>query len=191
MKNLFTILSVLVLSGSSSVYATPHHHTSPSSPSSSSVSNTTSSSVSNSAGGAGGAGGRSKSVVNVSTPVLVNTGNSGYNTFSGMEWNNDNGFGNGVYCRTPSVFVGGNVTPTNGEYGNTSGYLNQYQVSAGVMIPFGSKSLEDCKALAAEITKQKKIENELQTLRVCAEVMKLGVVPDVKKFPNLAICVNN
>lgn len=176
MKKLLTILSVVCLTASSTAYGTPRNQ------------NTLTSGSSSTSTATGGAGGSSN--VKVSVPVLTNQGNNGYNTFSGMNWNNDNGFGGGVYCRTPSLFLGGNASPTTGAYGETTGHLNEYSVSAGVMVPFGSRSLEDCKQLATEITRQRKIDVELSTLRACAEVKRLGVTPDVKKYPNLAACVD-
>lgn len=176
MKTTIAILSAIFLTGSSSVYATPHGKNI--------LTNVAASSSHSSSVATGG-----NSSVKVTVPVLTNQGNNGYNTFNGMNWNNDNGFGGGVYCRTPAFFLGGNANPTTGSYGETTGYLNEYSVSAGVMVPFGSRSLEDCKQLAAEITRQRKIDVELSTLRACAEVKRLGITPDVKKYPNLAACV--
>lgn len=169
MKKLFSIIFTLSTFGVSAAYATPHN------------TNTSSSSAT---------GGSSAVKVNSTNVVLPGNGYGNNNTFNGMNWNNDNGFGTGVYCRTPSFFLGGSANPVTGAYGETTGHLNDYNVSAGVMVPFGSRSLEDCKNLAAEITRQRKIDGELSTLRACAEVKRLGIVPDVKKYPNLAACVN-
>jgi len=125
----------------------------------------------------------------------VTTGGTNINYQSNNTYQNEFGFAPGVFCRTPTVYVGGNW----GE-----GFLNaydplqrsgnnnlSYSFNAGVVVPFGSQVLDYCKQLAAAIAKDREISSQLSMLRTCAELRKEGLVVDPEKFPLLKPCVND
>ena len=125
-------------------------------------------------------------VVNQRTGGGVNL-NQQYNN----QWDNHNGFAPGVFCRTPTVYFGGGSSQANvwGErlYGSST---NNHGVSAGLLVPFGSSVLDDCKRLAKALTNRQEISNQVSLAKACAELEKLGVKVDAKKFPALEVCID-
>ena len=125
-------------------------------------------------------------VVNQRTGGGVNL-NQQYNN----QWDNHNGFAPGVFCRTPTVYFGGGSSQANvwGEqfYGSST---NNHGVSAGVLVPFGSSVLDDCKRLAKALSNRQEISNQVSLAKACAELEKLGVEVDAKKFPALEVCID-
>jgi hypothetical protein len=125
----------------------------------------------------------------------VTTGGTNINYQSNNTYQNELGFGPGVFCRTPTMYVGGNW----GE-----GFLNaydplqksgnnnlSYSFNAGIVVPFGSQVLDYCKQLAAAIAKDREISSQLSMLRTCAELQKEGLVVDPEKFPLLKPCMKD
>ena len=125
-------------------------------------------------------------VVNQQTGGGVNL-NQQYNN----QWDNHNGFAPGVFCRTPTMYFGGGSSQANvwGEqfYGSST---NNHGVSAGLLVPFGSSVLDDCKRLAKALSDRQEISNQVSLAKACAELDKLGVEVDAKKFPALEVCID-
>jgi hypothetical protein len=125
----------------------------------------------------------------------VTTGGTNINYQTNNTYQNEFGFAPGVFCRTPTVYVGGNW----GE-----GFLNaydpiqasgnnnmSYSFNAGIVVPFGSQVLDYCKQLAYSIAKDREISSQLSMLRTCAELKKEGLVVDPEKFPLLKPCAED
>ena len=127
-----------------------------------------------------------EAVVNQQTGGGVNL-NQQYNN----QWDNHNGFAPGVFCRTPTMYFGGGTSQANvwGEqlYGNST---NNTGVQAGLLVPFGSSVLDDCKRLAKALTDRQEISNQVSLAKACAELEQLGVEVDAKKFPALEVCID-
>ena len=127
-------------------------------------------------------------VVNQQTGGGVNL-NQQYNN----QWDNHNGFAPGVYCRTPTFYLGGG-------YGNANSYgydqetraltTGHAQIAAGVLVPFGSSVLGDCAKMAKALTERATTANEVALVRACYELKKDGIVIDPVKFPALARCAS-
>jgi hypothetical protein len=139
----------------------------------------------------------SSSLTNSAAPSAssVTTGGTNINYQTNNTYQNEFGFAPGVFCRTPTVYVGGNW----GE-----GFLNaydpiqasgnnnmSYSFNAGIVVPFGSQVLDYCKQLAYSIAKDREISSQLSMLRTCAELKKEGLVVDPEKFPLLKPCAED
>ena len=79
----------------------------------------------------------------------VTTGGTNINYQTNNTYQNEVGFGPGVFCRTPTLYVGGNMGRNEldaydqvTESGNTA---KNYALNAGVVYPFGSSAIEACK----------------------------------------------
>jgi len=139
----------------------------------------------------------SSSLTNSAAPSAssVTTGGTNINYQTNNTYQNEFGFAPGIFCRTPTFYVGGNW----GEgYLNAfdplqkSGNTNQnFSVNAGVAVPFGSQILDYCKQLASAIAKDREISSQLSMLRTCAELKKEGLIVDPEKFPLLKPCVSD
>ena len=139
----------------------------------------------------------SSSLTNSAAPSAssVTTGGTNINYQNNNTFQNEFGFAPGVFCRTPTVYLGGNW----GE-----GFLNAYDplqssgnnnltysFNAGIAVPFGSQILDYCKQLAAAIAKDREISSQLSMLRTCAQLEKEGLVVDPEKFPLLKPCAKD
>lgn len=136
------------------------------------------------------------SVSNSSTPTAVVNQQTGggvnLNQQYNNQWDNHNGFAPGVYCRTPTFYLGsgfGQANSWNDQVTNSLG-TNLTQVSAGVLVPFGSSVLADCAKMAKALTERATVANQVALVRVCHELKKDNIVIDPVKFPALAVCVN-
>jgi hypothetical protein len=127
-----------------------------------------------------------EAVVNQRTGGGVNL-NQQYNN----QWDNHNGFAPGVFCRTPTMYVGGGYSRANvwGQQLNSNSTDNT-GVQAGLLVPFGSSVLDDCKRLAKALTDRQEISNQVSLAKACAELEQLGVEVDGKKFPALEVCID-
>lgn len=125
-------------------------------------------------------------VVNQQTGGGINL-NQQYNN----QWDNHNGFAPGVFCRTPTLYFGGGSSQANTWGKNLYGVsTNNLGVQAGLLVPFGSSVLADCKRLASALSDRQEISNQVSLAKACAELDKLGVKVDAKKFPALEVCVD-
>ena len=128
-----------------------------------------------------------QAVVNQQTGGGVNL-NQQYNN----QWDNHNGFAPGVYCRTPTFYIGAGTGIANSWADNNDNNVgtNLTQISAGVLVPFGSSVLADCARMAAALTNRAEVANQVALARACDELTKAKINIDPKKFPALAVCVN-
>ena len=138
----------------------------------------------------------SSSLTNSAAPSAssVTTGGTNINYQSNNTFNNDAGFAPGIYCRTPTAYIGGNWGNSTLDAfdpiqitGNKS--LN-YSVNAGVVLPFGSQILDYCKQIASAIAKDRDISSQLSLLRLCSQLEKEGLTVNPKKYPLLKSCIN-
>lgn len=136
----------------------------------------------------------SSSVQNSSTPTAVVNQQTGggvnLNQQYNNQWDNHNGFAPGVYCRTPTFYLGSGYGQANswGPYQQELG-TGLTQISAGVLVPFGSSVLADCAKMARALTERAVVANEVALARVCHQLAKDGVKIDPSKFPALSKCV--
>lgn len=122
----------------------------------------------------------------------VTTGGTNINYQTNNSYQNEFGFAPGVFCRTPTLYIGGNwgnadlraYDPVQVS-GNRSG---SYAVNAGIVIPFGSQILDYCKQLASSISADREISSQLSMLRTCSQLEKEGLTVDPKIFPLLKPC---
>jgi hypothetical protein len=132
---------------------------------------------------------------NPSAAVSTNTtGGTNINYQTNNQWSNEMGFAPGVFCRTPTFYIGGG---TGQNLGNTMDTLNNgsyqysqnYNANIGILMPFGSTIVRDCKRLAVQIARDREISSDLSMIRACAALDSEGIIVDSKKFPTLARCV--
>lgn len=124
----------------------------------------------------------------------VTSGGTNINYQTNNSFNNENGFGPGIFCRTPSMYVGGNWGQTNQNNidisNNNSSNTNQnYSANIGIVIPFGSSVLRDCENLSRQLTLDRMISTDLSLIRACSQLEKDGIPIDPERFPYLARCV--
>lgn len=131
---------------------------------------------------------------NPSAAVSTNTtGGTNINYQTNNQWSNEMGFAPGVFCRTPTFYVGagtgqnlGNNIDTfeNGSYQ----YTHNYNANIGILLPFGSTIQRDCKRLAEQIARDREISSDLSMIRACAALDSEGIIVDPNKFPTLTRC---
>jgi hypothetical protein len=138
---------------------------------------------------------------NVSTST---NGGTNINYQTNNSFNNEFGFAPGIFCRTPSLYVGGGAgnntsytedDPFSSVYQNNQSYNWQKNVNfngqVGLVYPFGSSVIEDCKSLTRQISVDRRISTELSLIRACAALEKEGLKIDPEKYPLLAKCLND
>lgn len=136
----------------------------------------------------------SSSLTNSAAPSAssVTTGGTNINYQTNNAYNNEFGFAPGVFCRTPTLFVGGNLGnnsldayDTISESGNRA---SNYSANVGLVVPFGSSTIDHCKRLSATIVRDREISTQLSMIRACASLEKEGIVVDPDKYPLLEKC---
>ena len=93
----------------------------------------------------------------------VTTGGTNINYQTNNAYNNELGFGPGIFCRTPTMYLGGNggkawldaFDPVQ-ESGNKTRNLS---FNMGILYPFGSSALANCKALVKTIARDREISS--------------------------------
>ena len=122
----------------------------------------------------------------------VTTGGTNVNYQTNNTYQNEVGFGPGVFCRTPTLFVGGNYGQNQldafdavTESGNNA---NNYSVNMGLVVPFGSAALESCRRLAAITVQDREISTQLSMIRACAQLQREGIRVDPEQYPLLERC---
>lgn len=132
---------------------------------------------------------------NPSAAVSTNTtGGTNINYQTNNQWSNEMGFAPGVFCRTPTFYVGAG---TGQNVGNTMDtfqtgsyqYTHNYNANLGILLPFGSTIQRDCKRLAEQIARDREISSDLSMIRACASLDGEGIIVDPDKFPTLSRCV--
>lgn len=122
----------------------------------------------------------------------VTTGGTNINYQTNNAYNNELGFGPGIFCRTPTLYIGGNggkawlnaFDPVQ-ESGNRTRNLS---FNMGVLYPFGSSALADCKALVKTIARDRKISSQLSMIKACHDLYKKGIKVDSEIYPLLSSC---
>ena len=101
----------------------------------------------------------------------VTTGGTNINYQTNNTYQNEVGFGPGVFCRTPTLYIGGNAGNNKldaydavTESGNVA---KNYAVNAGIVYPFGSSAIEACKTLAKTISRDREISTQLYDQSLC------------------------
>ena len=125
----------------------------------------------------------------------VTTGGTNINYQTNNTYSNEVGFGPGVFCRTPTIYVGGNAGQNNldafdavTESGNVS---KNWQVNAGMVYPFGSSAIEDCKTLARTVARDREISTQLSMIKACADLENKGIVVNPEVYPLLEACTES
>ena len=124
----------------------------------------------------------------------VTTGGTNINYQTNNTYQNEVGFGPGVFCRTPTLYIGGNAGRNSldafdqvTESGNVA---KNYAVNAGIVYPFGSSAIEACKTLAKTISRDREISTQLSMIKACADLEVKGIHVDPEVFPLLKSCEN-
>ena len=124
----------------------------------------------------------------------VTTGGTNINYQTNNTYQNEVGFGPGVFCRTPTLYVGGNMGRNQLDaydaVTDSGNKANNYAVNAGVVYPFGSSAIEACKTLAKTISRDREISTQLSMIKACADLEKNGIHVDPEIFPLLKSCEN-
>jgi hypothetical protein len=123
----------------------------------------------------------------------VTTGGTNINYQTNTAFNNDFGYGPGIICRTPSLYMlgnTGNVKTDNFDEFTFNGARNtSFSGTIGLTVPFGSSAIEDCKTIARQLAKDRVISTQLSLIKTCVSLAKEGIVVDRVKFPALKQCV--
>ena len=136
------------------------------------------------------------SVTNSAAPSAssVTTGGTNINYQTNNAYNNEMGFGGGIFCRTPTLYLGGNAGKSDLDsfdgITDSGNVTDNFSVNAGILFPFGSSVQKDCKKLAATITLDRMISSELSMLKACNELYQKNIPVDPKLFPLLEKCSN-
>ena len=138
-------------------------------------------------------------VTNSAAPNAISTTTGGSNlTYqTNNTYNNEFGFGPGIFCRTPALFISGNLNRGDADnYYSTSAELPMsfndnwnYGGNIGVVFPFGSSVQEYCKSVARQTAIDREVSTQLSMIRACAALIKEGIRVDPEKFPLLKPCV--
>jgi len=136
----------------------------------------------------------SSSLTNSAAPSAssVTTGGTNINYQTNNAYQNEVGFGPGVFCRTPTIFMGGNygqnaldAFDSINKTGNTA---SNFSGNVGLVLPFGSSALSSCRQLAKITVQDREISTQLSLIRACAGLQREGIRVDPKSFPLLERC---
>ncbi|WP_143592937.1 hypothetical protein [Synechococcus sp. 8F6] len=136
----------------------------------------------------------SSSLTNSAAPSAssVTTGGTNINYQTNNAYQNETGFGPGVYCRTPTLFIGGNYGENQlnafDAVTNSGNDANNFSINAGLVVPFGSSVLESCKRIAAITVEDREISTQLSMIRACAQLQRDGIRVDPEQYPLLEKC---
>ena len=137
----------------------------------------------------------SSTVTNNTSPSASSTtsGGTSINYQTNSSFSNDLGFGPGIICRTPSFNLNSSVANSDSTnfsaLGDSGTRGDQISASMGIVIPFGSGTMDSCKDLAKQISVDKQISSQLSMIRACASLQKEGIKVDPVKFPLLSKCI--
>lgn len=136
----------------------------------------------------------SSSLTNSAAPSAssVTTGGTNINYQTNNAYQNEVGFGPGIFCRTPALFVGGNYGQNELDafdpVTNSGNNANNFSVNLGLVVPFGSSALEACRRIAAIIVEDREISTQLSMIRACAQLQREGIKVDPEQYPLLERC---
>lgn len=128
---------------------------------------------------------------NVTAPTVnqVTGGGVNLNQQYNNQWDNHNGFAPGVFCRTPTFYLGGGYAQANSWAAAFGSSTNNNNYQTGVLVPFGSSVLADCKRMAKALTDRAEISNQASLAKTCQELKTLKVEIDPDRFPALKACL--
>lgn len=122
----------------------------------------------------------------------VTTGGTNINYQTNNAYQNELGFGPGVFCRTPTLFIGGNYGQNAlnafDSVTNSGNSANNYSGNVGLVYPFGSPALRSCNKLAALTVQDREISTQISMIRACASLQREGIRVDSKLYPLLEKC---
>jgi len=136
----------------------------------------------------------SSSLTNSAAPSAssVTTGGTNINYQTNNAYQNEVGFGPGIFCRTPTLFVGGNYGQNELDafdaVTNSGNNANNFSMNMGLVVPFGSAALESCKRLASITVQDREISTQLSMIRACAQLQREGIRVDPEQYPLLERC---
>ena len=136
------------------------------------------------------------SVTNSAAPSAssVTTGGTNINYQTNNAYNNEMGFGGGIFCRTPTLYIGGNVGQSDLDAHDgildSGNITNNISLNAGILFPFGSPVKQNCEKIAATITKDRMISSELSMLKACNELYQKNIPVNPDLYPLLKRCEN-
>lgn len=143
--------------------------------------------------------------VSPSAAVSTNTtGGTNINYQTNNAYNNEFGFAPGIFCRTPTLFIGGGAgqvnsytkdDPYSASFPDNYSYNWQnnanFNGQVGLVVPIASSVIDDCKSLSRQIAEDRRISTELSMIRACAALEKEGLTIDPEKYPLLSRCLKS
>lgn len=136
----------------------------------------------------------SSSLTNSAAPSAssVTNGGTNINYQTNNAYQNEVGFGPGIFCRTPTVFLGGNYGQNELDafdaVTRSGNNANNFSFNAGLVVPFGSPALRSCNRLAALTVQDREISTQLSMIRACAALQREGIRVDPELYPLLEKC---
>ena len=125
----------------------------------------------------------------------VTSGGTSINYQTNNAYNNEQGFGGGIFCRTPTIYFGGTFGGSEQDTFDTvqsSGTItDSFTINAGILYPFGSRIIDYCKRLANSITSDREVSSEISMLKACNDLEEQGIVINEKiidTLPRLKPC---
>lgn len=125
----------------------------------------------------------------------VTSGGTSINYQTNNAYANEQGFGGGVFCRTPTIYFGGTVGGSEADAFDTvqtSGTTtDSFTLNAGVLYPFGSRTIDHCKRLAHSITSDREVSSEISMLKACKDLENQGIIISeriIDTLPRLKPC---
>lgn len=139
----------------------------------------------------------SSSLTNSAAPSAssTTTGGTNINYQTNNAYQNEVGFGPGIFCRTPTLFLGGNYGENELDsfdaISKSGNEASNYSVNAGLVFPFGSPAQRSCNRLASLIVQDREISTQLSMIRACASLQRDGIKVDPELYPLLDKCTTN
>ena len=139
----------------------------------------------------------SSSLTNSAAPSAssTTTGGTNINYQTNNAYQNEVGFGPGIFCRTPTLFLGGNYGENQldsfAAISKSGNEANNYSVNAGLVFPFGSPAQRSCNRMASLIVQDREISTQLSMIRACASLQRDGIRVDPELYPLLEKCAIN
>ena len=125
----------------------------------------------------------------------VTSGGTSINYQTNNAYANEQGFGGGVFCRTPTIYFGGTLGGSEADAFDTvqtSGTTtDSFTLNAGVLYPFGSRTIDHCKRLAHSITSDREVSSEISMLKACKDLENQGIIISeriIDTLPRLKPC---
>lgn len=122
----------------------------------------------------------------------VTTGGTNINYQTNNAYNNEMGFGPGIFCRTPTLYVGGNSGKAwlgaHDPVQKSGNYTTNYSGNIGILFPFGSSIIDNCKSLVGTIARDREISSQLSMIKACDDLAKRGIKVDSSIYPLLEPC---